>query len=271
MTIKEVLALAKKNHKRNRSALECEILLSNLLNKDRIFLHLYDDFVIDKDILDSLLKQINLLNNGYPIEYITNKVSFYSQEFFINENALIPRPETEILIEKSINLIDKYNIKNIYEIGVGSGVISIILCLLKKDIKITSSDISQKALEIAKQNIVLKSELDSTLQNRIRLVHTNLLDGEKIKENSLIISNPPYIRNNYKIPKNLTFEPQVALFGGENGDEIIRKIIELDSSYLCCEIGYNQKNIEQYLTKYKFIEFYKDYSNFYRGFIASKR
>ncbi len=271
MTIKESLHIAKTYHKGAKKALECEILLSHLLKKDRIFLHLYDDFNISTHIIDELLKQIDKLNNGYPIEYITKQVGFFSQTFFIDEGALIPRPETEILVQKASSIIQKHNIKQIFEIGVGSGVISIMLCLLHNDLKVICTDISDSAIHIAKQNIALKSSLDSTLSSRISIIKTNLLDGIRRDKDDFIISNPPYIKNSYQIPKNLTFEPRIALFGGENGDEVIKKIIELDARFLSCEIGYNQEYIKNYLTKYNHIEFYYDYSSLIRGFIAYKK
>lgn len=271
MTIKEILEISKSRiESSSRKALECEILLSHILQKPRIYLHTNYNSKINHSILDSMLEKISLLNESYPIEYITNKVSFYSQEFFIKEGALIPRSESELLVDRASFLIEKYNLREIYEIGIGSGVLSIILALKHRDLKIIATDLSMDALNIAKKNIEIKSKQDSTLQNRINLIHTNLLDGINWNPLNLIISNPPYIKNNYKINKNLSYEPKEALFGGERGDEILRKIINLDSKYLCCEIGFNQAYIRKYLHKYEKVEFYKDYSNLTRGFLAIK-
>lgn len=277
MTIKDLLESLKSAYSGERPNLVCEILLAHFLQKERIFLHANADRKVadlmpdsTQTLQKSLLEAITLLNDGYPLEYIIKKVSFYSQEFFIDSGALIPRPETELLLDYALETITKYNIKNIYEIGVGSGVISIMLCLLKKDIKIVASDISQSALNIARENIALHSKQDSTLQSRISLVKTNLLDGITFPKHSLIISNPPYIADSYAIPRNLSFEPRIALFGGENGDEILRKIIAIDADFLCCEIGYNQGYLEQNLGAYKSVRFYKDYAGFMRGFVASK-
>lgn len=275
MTIKDVLNIGVKKrleceNPTNRGNLECEILLCNILNKDRIFLHTNSNLALQDSIIETFFSQIERLKNNYPLEYITKKVSFYSMEFFIDEGALIPRPETEILIDKVLDLIKKHNITQIYEIGIGSGIISIILALHCKNLKITATDISKQSLKIARKNLKLKSKLDFTLEKRIKLVQTNLLDNIAFDKNALIVSNPPYINNSYKIPLNLAFEPQIALFGGEIGDEIIRQIIDLDSTFLCCEISYNQGYLKKYLSYYKFVEFYKDYSNLTRGFVASK-
>ena len=89
-------------------------------------------------------------------------------------------------------------------------------------------------------------------------------------KDSLIISNPPYIAEDYAIPRNLAYEPQNALFGGKNGDEILREIIALNADFLCCEIGHNQGHLANFLTQYKSVEFYKDYAGFLRGFAATK-
>lgn len=279
MTIEELISRLKTAYNGERPNLICEILLSHFLGKNRVFLHTNANKTIES-LLDSkaqntleksLLKAISRLNKGYPLEYITKQVSFYGMDFFIDEGALIPRPETEILVEKASQLIAKYHIKNIYEIGVGSGVISIMLCLLHKHISIMASDISPTALKIAQKNIALKCKLDSTLKSRIRLVCANLLQGVDFSpKHSLIISNPPYIANNYTLPKNVAFEPRIALFGGKNGDEILQKIIALNADFLCCEIGYNQGYLAEFLKHYKSVEFYKDYAGFTRGFIASK-
>lgn len=270
MKIKDALNLAKQKNDSIRKLLECEILLCHIIKKDRIFLHSNSDFEISNSDFELLLHHISKLNNNYPIEYITNKVGFYSQYFYIDECALIPRPETELLIDYASKMITKNNIKKIFEIGVGSGVISIILGLMHKDLEIVATDKSDKALEVARKNIKLKSILDSSLENRISLFCTNLLDGIDRTKDDFIVSNPPYIKNSYKIPPNLHFEPKIALFGGDRGDEMLLDIINLDAKYLCCEIGYNQGYLKDYLKNYDDICFYKDYSSFVRGFIAQR-
>lgn len=224
-----------------------------------------DEFVLHTKLLQS----ISLLNNGYPLEYITKKASFYGMDFFIDEDALIPRPETEILVDKATQLITQHNIQQIYEIGTGSGIITITLCLQNPHIKITATDISPTAMQIAQKNIALKSALDSTLKSRIRLIHADLLQGADFApKDSLIISNPPYIAEDYALPKNVAHEPKIALFGGKNGDEILRKIIALNADFLCCEIGHNQGYLADFLGAYESVEFYKDYAGFTRGFVA---
>ena len=284
MTIDSLLKSAKSAYKGERASLVCETLLAHFLGKERVFLHANGDKkIIDllgestlsvdspKTLETKLLQSVSLLNNGYPLEYITKKASFYGMDFFIDEGALIPRPETELLVDKATQLIATHNIQKIYEIGVGSGIIAITLCLLNPRIQITATDISPTALKIAQKNIALKSALDSTLKSRIRLIHADLLQGTDFTpKDSLIISNPPYIAEDYALPKNVAFEPTIALFGGKKGDEILRKIIALNADFLCCEIGHNQGYLAEFLGAYKSVEFYKDYAGFTRGFIANR-
>lgn len=259
MTVKEALkeaSLILKNPK------EASILLRHLLNYDRVQLLLNEQQTLrDYDKYQSLIQR--RLNNE-PIEYITQKVSFYSKEFFIKQGALIPRPETELLIDYSIEIKPQ----NVAEIGTGSGIISIMLALLIDDIKITATDISKEALEIAKINAE-KFEVS----HKITFVQTNYLD-DIYDEFDMIISNPPYIAEGFELEKNLSHEPQNALFGGEIGDEMLKEIIDLwkkrDVTYLLCEMGYDQKeSMHGYLDKFD-VEFYKDLAGFYRGFVARK-
>lgn len=286
MTIDSLLKSAKLAYKGKQVNLVCETLLAHFLCKNRVFLHSHSHKKIQDILCESstnltfdspqmleseMFEAILRLNDGYPLEYLTKKVSFYSQEFFIECGALIPRPETELLVDKALQLIKVRDIKKIYEIGTGSGIVSIMLCLLNPSIKIIATDISPTALKIAQKNITLKSAMDSTLKSRILLVESDLLKSIDFNpKDSLIISNPPYIAEDYAIPCNLAYEPQNALFGGKNGDEILKEIIALNADCLCCEIGYNQGYLADFLTHYKRIEFYKDYAGFLRGFVAVK-
>jgi release factor glutamine methyltransferase len=242
---------------------ESQILLGFVLKKDRLWILTHSDDRIDEYGL--YLSYLNRRSKNEPIEYITNEVSFYSEVFFIDYNALIPRPETELLIDEALKYIKSGDI--IAEVGVGSGVISIILAKKHPANTIIASDISKNALEIAQKNI------DRFNIKNIYLKHTSLLDGieEKI---DIIVSNPPYIKEGEKVDKNLDYEPQNALYGGLVGDEIIHLLIREAKiqkvKYLICEMGYNQKNsIINYCTQilHKSLVFYKDYADLDRGFI----
>ncbi len=265
MIIKKALEKAQKKLSKasEKPINESQILLSYLLQKDKIYLFANDDLELEKNILDKFFEFIKRRENYEPIEYIINRVSFYSNEFFVDNRVLIPRPETELLIDEVLKLKD---ITKVVEIGVGSGIISIMLKKLKENFEITAGDVSKKAIEVAKIN-AKKHNVD------IKFIHSNLLDNID-KKFDLIISNPPYISNKFKLEKNLDYEPQNALFGGVNGDEILRDIIDLavnrEIKYLICEMGYDQKDkILEYIKKYtiKNIKFYKDLARFDRGFI----
>lgn len=252
-----------------RPLLESEILLSFALNKDRIYLHTNYNKKLENFYIQLYKSFIQKRKNHEPIEYITNSVSFYGYDFYISNGALIPRPESEILVYIAIDLISKHDIKNIAEIGIGSGILSIIISKLSdKQLNIHASDISPEALFNAYVNI------QRFKTHNITLHKSNLLDFNKEYKFDLIISNPPYIKNDEILPKELSFEPQKALFGGNIGDEILKDIIKVSikqqARFLLCEMGYDQKEqISNFIKGYKHkkIEFYKDLAGLDRGFL----
>ena len=246
---------------------EVEILLLYILQKNIIWLHLNinDECKCEKE----LKKLVKKRATNYPIEYITNNVNFYGEQFYINEGVLIPRPETELLVQKAQETLKTITKPKVLEIGVGSGIISIMLALLIKDIKIVAVDINDKALKLAKKNAKYHK-----VEEKIFFLKSDLFKNIKKDEKfDMCISNPPYIKNNYNLPNNVKYEPSDALFGGLNGDEILKKIIDETYNrkikYLYCEMGYDQKeSLSNFLINYQTnrVDFYKDYSNFDRGF-----
>lgn len=249
-----------------RASREAQLLLMAHLECDELWLITNQNTQLDD--LEQLYKWVERRAKNEPFEYITNSVSFYSQEFYIDEGALIPRPETEILIDKVLQNIDDKNANiTIAEVGVGSGIISIMLARHLPNAKFIAVDISEAALRVAKKNIEKFS-----LDDRIELRLGSLL--EPVNEDiDYLVSNPPYIANDAPLESNLSYEPQNALFGGDIGDEIIQEllndVLKRNISLFTCEMGYDQKDIiVNYLqeTKYKALEFYKDLSNFDRGF-----
>jgi release factor glutamine methyltransferase len=270
LSIEEALSLGKDrlNGIAERPIFETEILLQHILQKDRIFILLNKNFQFEKEPFLELLQR---RENGEPIEYITNKVSFFSETFFISKGALIPRPETEILVEKAFEIAKQFEKPRILEIGVGSGIISIMLSKLLPNAKIIGVDISENALKIAEKNRIEKEV--SNVEFRQSDLFSNV--SEKF---DLIVSNPPYISDSEKgkLQKELDFEPEQALFGGEIGDEVLQKIIfefmKRDEKFLVCEMGFDQK--KKILQKFGnekniSIQFYKDLANLDRGFILT--
>ena len=249
-----------------RASREAQLLLMAYLDKDELWLITNQKTKLQN--LERLFEWVERRLQNEPFEYITQRVSFYSEEFFIKEGSLIPRPETELLIDEVIkNFPDKNAKITFVEVGIGSGIISIILARHFLNARFIAVDISQDALDIAKINIA-KFELSKRIELRLGSLLQQV--SEKI---DYLVSNPPYIEDGVALESNLSFEPKNALYGGTIGDEIIQKLLDevlsREIRFFSCEMGYDQKDkIQNYLTNSNFnsLEFYKDYSNFDRGF-----
>jgi len=264
--IKELLEFGENKLKKvtKRARFEAEELLAFDIKKDRVFLHIN----FDKEIkINNYFIFLEQRAKFVPLEFITKRAVFFSREFYVDKNVLIPRSETEILVQKAIDLIKKHKIKKIAEIGTGSGIISIVLAIHFPEIKIIATDISKEALMVAKKNA---KKFNIT---NIDFYQTSLLDNidEKI---DLLISNPPYISKSYPLTQDVLKEPHIALFGGEKGDELLKEIINLvfkkNIKRCALEMGYDQKkSLQDYLQKKgaKNIEFYEDFAMLDRGVI----
>ena len=249
-----------------RASREAQLLLMAHLGCDELWLITNQDAEVGE--VEGLFKWVERRAKNEPFEYITERVSFYSEEFYIAPGALIPRPETELLIDEVVKNVKNPDAEMTFaEVGVGSGIISIMLAKHFPHAKIIAVDISPDALEVAKINIEKFS-----LQDRIELRQGSLLDsvGEHI---DYLVSNPPYIAHDAKLESNLAYEPQNALFGGDVGDEIIQEllneVLKRKINLFTCEIGYDQQDrIRDYLKgkEYQNLDFYKDLSGFDRGF-----
>lgn len=256
--------------------LEAEILLAYILNLTRVDLHTNPKREINEFNKQRYFKLLAMRKSGVPIEYLTNSASFYSLNFYVDKNVLIPRADSEILVEKIIKLMNENNINEFVEIGTGSGALSIAILKNIPNAKAILTDISNEALNVAKYNA---EELH--VKDRIEFINTNLLESKSLQNSiknrniKLVISNPPYIANNYPLNKEVLCEPHIALFGGNNGDEILKELAlqarENNINFLACEMGYNQKeSMESYLKNIGYKpQFYKDYSGFNRCFIAT--
>ena len=246
---------------------EAELLLMAYLEHDQLYFITHQETLID-DQDPRFLAWIERRARNEPLEYLTNRVSFYSREFYIDEGALIPRPETELLIDEVLACINPDETLTIVEVGAGSGIISILLALHLPNARFIAVDISPRALSVARRNIEAFG-----LSERIELREGDKLDcvSEKI---DVLVSNPPYIAQDAHLEHNLSYEPQNALFGGTIGDEIIQALIdEVYTRHIpifACEMGYDQRSkIEEYIKTFSVqsIEFYLDLSSFDRGFI----
>ena len=225
--------------------LDSEILMTKAIKKDRKYILLNSKRVLEIDDLNTFDKLIKERSNGKPIAYLTNKKFFWKSEFTVSDDILIPRPDTELLVEKVLDLtVDKKKL-NILEIGVGSGCILLSILKERKSFYGTGIDISKSCLNISKLNAI-KLKVTS----KLKLYKSNV-DKFTLGKYDLIISNPPYIKkSNLKyLEKDVAkFEPKLALDGGLDGLSAIRKVIKKSSELIkkngkfVIEIGFDQKN-----------------------------
>ena len=258
------------------SKIDAEILLTSILKKNIKDLIFDDRIKVNQRQLKSYKNLIRRRKRCEPVAYILNNKEFWKYNFYVDKNVLIPRPDTEIIIEETLKLFRKDQKKLVLDIGTGSGCI--IISLAKECPKLYGSaiDISKKAIKVAKINAKIHQ-----LKNRIKFYNSSVDNFFKGKYD-LIISNPPYI-SNFKIKyldKDIyCFEPLVSLNGGPNGSFLLDKVIKKSSSLikiggkLVLEIGYDQRfEIMKLLGKYGFYlnKIVKDYAKNDRCVIATK-
>ena len=229
----------------SNSQLDSEILLAKTINKDRNFILLNLNHSLNKRDLNNFYNLIEQRSIGNPIAYLTNKKFFWNSEFFITHDTLIPRPDTELVVENVLNLTKQKNKIRILDIGVGSGCILLSILKERENFYGTGIDISKKCLNIAQLNAI-----NLKVSSRLKLYKSNV-DKFNLGKYDLIVSNPPYIKK-YKL-KYLErdvreFEPQHALDGGLDGLSEIRKVIKKSSELIkkngkfVLEIGFDQRN-----------------------------
>lgn len=246
MKYKEAISIA---HKHNLNSIEARSLLKYILNRD-------DNYIIvnlDKDLTEKeeniFSKYVIKISKGYPLQYITNMQEFMGLKFYVDENVLIPQPDTEILVLNAISYIKEMNEKikkeeriKVLDLCTGSGAIAIsIKKYLNEMVDVTGSDISKQALKVASKNA-----LDNSVN--IKFLHSNMFNSIKEKYD-LIVSNPPYIKKEEitRLPKEVQNEPYIALNGGDDGLDyykIIKQNVKnylVDNGVVMMEIGYDQK------------------------------
>ena len=265
-----------KNNNIPNPALDSEILLSKSINKDKKYIILNSKEVLNSKQLDSFINYINRRKNGEPIAYLTNKKEFWKDEFYVNKNVLIPRPDTEMIIEQVIKTYSERSQLQVLDIGTGSGCILLSIIKERPNSYGTGIDISRKSINISKINA---KQLNLT--NRVKFIHSSV-DNFNIGKYDLVVSNPPYIELlslKYLEKDIVNFEPKLALNGGFDGFSKIRKVITKTSALIkkkgkfILEIGFNQKNKVKEILKEK--GFYvnkviKDYGKNDRCIISTK-
>ena len=265
-----------KNKFVNNSGLESELILSNILNTTREKLIIYPKTNLSKFIEKKFYIDVHKRVNKKPIAYITGYKEFWRKRFFTNEYVLIPRPDTELIVEKVLSYYDLNDSKNILDIGTGSGCIILSLLLERKKFRGIGIDISKNAINVAKINAKMQQ-----LENRIKLINTDI-DKFFLGKYDLIVSNPPYIKKSKLSSLNEDvkhFEPKLALDGGIDGYSTILKVIKKSSKLLkkrgnlFLEIDNSQMlRTKEMLLKNNFFskEICKDLSGLNRCLVATK-
>ena len=277
MQVKRVLEEAVKILKDNNideAIIKAKIVLCMVLKIEKEYIIINDSKEMAKEDEEKYFQYINKLKNGIPLQYITNNQEFMKLNFFVDENVLIPRADTEILVEEVISLanVDK---NKILDVCTGSGVIAVSLAKYIKNSNVMALDISKEALKIAEKNAFNNNV-------NIKLIESDLFNNLEENDFDIIVSNPPYIRENVinELSIEVKHEPKIALDGGKDGLDFYRKLSSesykylKEDGYLCLEIGYDQKNevieILKNEKKYKNIYSKKDLFGNDRIIIAQK-
>lgn len=234
-----------------------KVLFYHLAHKEPHQLYLMMDEEVDEELLKQFQDGMQRYMNGEPIQYINGKENFFSRDFIVNENVLIPRYETEELVENILYKIDDYfddySSIDLCDVGTGSGAIAITLALEEPKLNVVATDISKEALEVAKANA---SELDA----QVTFYQGDMLEPliDRQQKFDIFVSNPPYIPQDQEIESVVKDnEPHVALFGGNDGLYFYRKIFKdvrhvlKDRALLAFEMGFDQRElmsqaVEQY-------------------------
>ena len=279
MNIEEILKKEINNLKQNNienSTLKAKILLANILKVKKEYLLIHSEEQVKQEDKIKYENCIKELIKGKPLQYITNKQEFMGLNFYVDENVLIPQPDTEILVEKAIEIAETTQKNKILDMCTGSGCIAISLAKNINNVQITAVDISNNALNVANKNAI-----NNNVENKIKFINSDMFNNIEEKFD-IIVSNPPYIETETinKLEIEVQNEPHVALDGGIDGLKFYKIIANNafeylnENGYLLLEIGYNQQeSVTQLLQdtgKYKNIETIKDLGGNYRVVIARK-
>ena len=275
MKIKQILEYGTQKLKQNNveeSRIKARILLENILSKPRQYLIANDEEELDVQFEKQYYEGIEKLLENVPIEYITNKKEFMNLDFYVDENVLIPRQDTEILVEEVIEIakkilkdvdykeeknsngnVEENSVVKIMDMCAGSGAISVSIAKSVTKSQIDAVDISRNALEI-----VMKNAKKNNVEKQIRVVESDLFEKVEKENYDILVSNPPYIKADVLnlLDKQVQKEPEIALNGGKDGLDFYKIIVKRapqylkNGGYLCFEIGYDQKNeVEELLGK----------------------
>ena len=227
------------------SQLDSEILMAEIINKDRNYILLNSNKNLNENDFNNFINLIKMRAKGKPVAYLTNRKFFWNSNFYVTNDTLIPRPDSELVVESAIKLTRQKNKIHILDIGVGSGCILLSILKERENFYGTGIDISEKCLKISKINAI-----NLNVSSRLKLYKSDV-DKFNLCKYDLIVSNPPYIIKNkikYLERDVAKFEPRKALDGGLDGLSEIRKVIKKASELIkkggkfILEIGFDQKN-----------------------------
>lgn len=224
---------------------KARLLMQFMIKQTRQYVIVYDDKKLTQEQEKNYFKNVEKISQGMPLQHITHQQEFMKMNFYVSKDVLIPRPDTEVLVEEVIRIAKKINAKKILDLCTGSGAIAVSLAKYIKDSQVTAIDISSKALEVAKKNAK-----NNGVDKQIAFLHSNLFDKVPKEKYDMVVSNPPYIKKEVirNLDKEVQNEPLIALDGGWDGLDFYRKIVKQADEYLkyggylCLEIGYDQKN-----------------------------
>ena len=266
MTIREVINQYKDKFE---NVQDIYSIIKYVTEMDNIQISLYKDLVLPEDFKTKIISYLEkIINENYPVQYITNSQAFFNEVYYVDEHVLIPRQDTEILVEKAIDYIRNEGIKDAIDLCTGSGAIGISVARNSDIEKVTLIDISEDALDVAYRNIE-----DNSMEDKVTVLQSNLLE-EVIKnqiKTDMILSNPPYIKSEdmASLDANVKYEPVLALDGGATGMNFYEKILEQakyvlnNNGLLIFEIGYDEleqmKELIANNKEYTMLESVKDY------------
>lgn len=221
--------------------IKARLLLQHVLNQNKQQIIINSENMVDKIKTDEYEECIKKLINGTPLQYITHVQQFMGLDFYVDENVLIPQPDTEILVEESIKLINKKQTVEVLDLCTGSGAIAVSIGHYCRQAKVIATDISKSAINVARKNA-------STNNVNINFIESDLFNQISDCKFDFIISNPPYIETDVinTLSEDVKNEPYIALNGGKDGLDFYKKILNeahnylKQNGYLLLEIGYNQ-------------------------------
>lgn len=249
MNIGSLLNLATKMLKSRNidtARLDSQLILGKVLNKDKIYLMINSSEEVEKEKEEEFLNLINKRMENMPVRYILGEVDFMGLDFYIEEGVLIPRSDTEVLVEEVLKIIGEDEKLYVCDLCSGSGAIGISLAYYRKNIMVDLIDFYEKPEEISKKNIV-----KNNLENQVKFIKSDLLKEpiKELKKYDIIVSNPPYIKEDVietLMDDVKNYEPRSALSGGDSGLIFYERIVEeskkvlKENGILAFEIGYDQ-------------------------------